>query len=95
MNVLGRSLLYSLMFMTAALSSAQAAAGRELEIYFIDVEGGQSTLIITPDGHSLLVDTGWAGDGTGFRPGNPQKLAMRTELWLPRVMPASSRSTTC
>ena len=30
-----------------------------LEVYFIDVEGGQSTLFVTPDRHSLLVDTGW------------------------------------
>jgi beta-lactamase superfamily II metal-dependent hydrolase len=32
-----------------------------LDIYFIDVEGGQSTLIVTPAGQSLLVDTGFAG----------------------------------
>jgi competence protein ComEC len=30
-----------------------------LQVFFIDVEGGQSTLFVTPDGHSLLVDTGW------------------------------------
>jgi beta-lactamase superfamily II metal-dependent hydrolase len=30
-----------------------------LQIYFIDVEGGQSTLFVTPDGKSLLIDTGW------------------------------------
>jgi competence protein ComEC len=47
------------------------AAPADLEIYFIDVEGGQSTLIVTPDRHSLLIDTGWAGNGTGFSPGNP------------------------
>ena len=32
-----------------------------LQIYFIDVEGGQSTLFVTPDRHSLLIDTGWPG----------------------------------
>jgi beta-lactamase superfamily II metal-dependent hydrolase len=37
------------------------AAGT-LDIYFIDVEGGQSTLIVTPSGESLLVDTGYAGN---------------------------------
>jgi competence protein ComEC len=37
------------------------AASTTLDIYFIDVEGGQSTLIITPTGQSLLVDTGFAG----------------------------------
>ena len=30
-------------------------------MYFIDVEGGQSTLIVTPAGESLLVDTGYDG----------------------------------
>src|SRR5205823_6537633 len=32
-------------------------------IYFIDVEGGQATLIVTPDKHSLLIDAGYAGLG--------------------------------
>jgi len=31
----------------------------KLRIFFIDVEGGQSTLFVTPAGESLLVDTGW------------------------------------
>ncbi len=38
-----------------------AAASSTLDMYFIDVEGGQSTLIITPAGQSLLVDAGYAG----------------------------------
>src|SRR5689334_10947908 len=42
------------------LAAARAAA--TLDIYFIDVEGGQSTLIVTPAGESLLVDTGYAGN---------------------------------
>jgi len=46
------------------LTSGAFAAGRALDIYFIDVEGGQSTLIVTPAGESLLVDTGYpARDG--------------------------------
>ena len=32
-----------------------------LDIYMIDVEGGQATLVVTPSGGSLLVDTGWSG----------------------------------
>lgn len=38
------------------------AARRSLDIYFIDVEGGQSTLVVTPNGQSLLVDAGYAGN---------------------------------
>jgi competence protein ComEC len=30
----------------------------DLQVYFVDVEGGQSTLFVMPDGESLLVDTG-------------------------------------
>jgi beta-lactamase superfamily II metal-dependent hydrolase len=30
-----------------------------LEIYWIDVEGGAATLIVTPRGESILVDSGW------------------------------------
>jgi len=33
-----------------------------LRVYFIDVEGGQSTLFVTPAGQSLLIDTGWPGN---------------------------------
>ena len=46
--------LTALLSLTPALASAQA-----LRLYFIDVEGGQSTLVVTPSGQSLLVDTGW------------------------------------
>jgi competence protein ComEC len=41
------------------LAVPAARAGKALEIYFIDVEGGQSTLIVDPQGESLLIDTGW------------------------------------
>jgi beta-lactamase superfamily II metal-dependent hydrolase len=35
---------------------------RTLDIYYIDTEGGQSTLFVAPMGESLLVDTGNAGE---------------------------------
>jgi competence protein ComEC len=44
-------------------ASATLIGAATLDIYFIDVEGGQSTLFVTPAGESLLVDTGWAGNG--------------------------------
>jgi len=37
-----------------------AAASNTVDIYFIDVEGGQSTLIVTPARESLLAETGVA-----------------------------------
>lgn len=43
-------------------SSCAAAGKRELQVVFVDVEGGQATLFVTPDRHSLLIDTGWPGN---------------------------------
>lgn len=41
---------------------AGKADGR-LDIYFIDVEGGAATLIVTPAGKSILVDSGYPDNG--------------------------------
>jgi beta-lactamase superfamily II metal-dependent hydrolase len=46
-------------FAIAGLPRAWAAKG-VLRAYIIDVEGGQSTLFVTPAGQSLLIDTGWS-----------------------------------
>ena len=40
-----------------------AFGAKSIEIYFIDTEGGQATLIAGPSGQSLLIDTGYAGTG--------------------------------
>jgi competence protein ComEC len=58
-----------------ALSTIRVAgAAATLNIYFIDVEGGQSTLIVTPAGESLLIDAGFPGDGAfASAPGDPSK----------------------
>lgn len=42
-------------------SAAASPAAKSLQIYFIDVEGGQATLLVTAAGQSLLIDTGWPG----------------------------------
>ncbi len=47
--------------LAAALSVAPRAADRQLAIEWIDVLGGAATLIVTPAGESILVDTGWPG----------------------------------
>ncbi|MEO8736169.1 MAG: MBL fold metallo-hydrolase [Edaphobacter sp.] len=46
-------------FASAFVPSHAWAAKGALQVYFIDVEGGQSTLFVTPSGHSMLIDTGW------------------------------------
>jgi competence protein ComEC len=50
----------------ALLSSAWPLSSpdpkKPLHIFFVDVEGGQATLFVTPDQHALLIDTGWSGN---------------------------------
>jgi competence protein ComEC len=45
-----------LSLIAAGMLPAQA---RNLDMYWIDVEGGAATLIVSPSGESLLIDTGW------------------------------------
>ena len=40
---------------------ASGAPARGLHVEWVDVEGGAATLIVTPAGESVLVDTGWPG----------------------------------
>src|SRR5215208_2908283 len=42
-----------------AVALAQAGQSRNLEIYWIDVEGGAATLLVSPSGESLLYDAGY------------------------------------
>ena len=58
-NLYSVALAFTLFMFTG--SARPAGNEKSLQIYFVDVEGGQSTLIVDPAGESLLVDTGWAG----------------------------------
>ena len=49
-------------FLASAQSPQAVPPGKPLEIYFVDVEGGQATLFVTPEGQSLLIDAGWPGN---------------------------------
>src|SRR4030081_2338125 len=40
----------------------QVRQQKPLDIYFIDTEGGQATLFVSPSGQSMLVDTGFPGN---------------------------------
>jgi len=51
----------ALLACVAAVPAAQRPAARGLEIYLIDVEGGNATLFVSPSGQSLLMDTGNGG----------------------------------
>lgn len=54
--------ILSIAILYAIGSSLSFAQSKNLQIYFIDVEGGQATLLVAPSGQSLLVDTGWPGN---------------------------------
>jgi beta-lactamase superfamily II metal-dependent hydrolase len=53
-----RTYLLTVLFL---LASFPLRAAEALNVYFIDVEGGQATLVVAPSGQSLLVDAGWPG----------------------------------
>ena len=58
---------------SVALVSAQRAAPT-LDIYVVDVEGGNATLFVSPSGESLLID---AGNG-GMAAARPRRRAAAT-----------------
>jgi competence protein ComEC len=51
------------------LAAGAARAANTLDIYFIDTEGGQATLLVSPSGQTMMIDTGFAGLDTA----NPDK----------------------
>ena len=67
-----------------AVATAPASApARPLDIYFVDVMGGAATLVVTPEGESVLIDTGWPGEGDR----DPKRIeaVVRDEAKLDRV----------
>jgi beta-lactamase superfamily II metal-dependent hydrolase len=50
-----------LLLISAAASAGSDPARRPLQIYYVDVEGGAATLIVTPAGEAVLIDAGWPG----------------------------------
>jgi len=57
--VMKRFLILTLLLVQSGLLHAQS---RNLDIYCIDVEGGATTLIVSPSGQSMLIDTGFEVD---------------------------------
>jgi beta-lactamase superfamily II metal-dependent hydrolase len=47
---------------TSRARAQQAPQKKPLDIYFLDTEGGQATLFVSPSGQSMLVDTGFPGN---------------------------------
>lgn len=51
--------VFTFLLVPGRARSAAAGATGTFDIYFIDTEGGQATLMVSPAGDSMLVDTGW------------------------------------
>ena len=63
-RVLRASTLFVLALIVSVVShTAPARAARTLDIYIVDVEGGNATLFVSPSGESMLIDSGNAGAG--------------------------------
>ena len=60
--LLAASIFFLVHTSNAAMAQTPPRSGSDLLVYAIDVEGGQATLIVSPSGASLLVDTGWPGN---------------------------------
>ena len=56
-----RRLLFVCVLILSYTLQANCFAKQTLDIYWIDVEGGAATLIVTPAGESILIDTGNPG----------------------------------
>jgi len=51
-------IVLTVMATACAVQAKRVAAAETLDIYFLDMAGGASTLIVTPLGESVLIDTG-------------------------------------
>jgi len=59
----------------------QIAGSPDLQIYWVDVEGGAATLVVSPSGESLLYDSGWeVGDRDAKRIAEAAKAAGITSI---------------
>jgi len=61
-------------------TSGPASSKGDLQIYFVDVEGGQSTLFVAPGGESLLVDTGSPDPRNPTAPRDASRIAAMCKL---------------
>ena len=50
------------LILSAPFAAAQTGSRKTLDIYVVDVEGGNAVLFVAPSGDSMLVDTGNGGD---------------------------------
>jgi competence protein ComEC len=61
-TIVGVAAVCTLALVTAVAGAKSKASigSKDLRIIMVDVEGGAAVLFVTPEGKSLLIDTGWA-----------------------------------
>jgi len=57
------SCVIAIVVSAALVALAQTRGAKTLDIYVVDVEGGNATLFVSPSGQSFLIDTGNGGMG--------------------------------
>jgi len=50
------------LFLLSLAWASPPPVDKALQVYLVDVEGGQATLFVTRGGQSLLIDSGWPGN---------------------------------
>jgi competence protein ComEC len=70
-------LVLALAIFGAAAAGGQTRASKTLDIYVVDVEGGNATLFVSPSGESLLIDTGNIGAAPAARDAGRIMAAMK------------------
>jgi competence protein ComEC len=55
-------IVLAFLILSSSWAVSSDAPQKALHVFFVDVEGGQATLFVTPTGQSLLIDTGWPGN---------------------------------
>ncbi len=59
------------LLLTLAINTPADDPPPGLDIYFIDVQGGAATLVVTPERETILIDSGWPG----FDDRDPKRIA--------------------
>jgi len=66
-NLLAATVAFATLFVLWGANGGAAQTRSNLDIYVIDVEGGNATLLVPPSGESLLIDTGNVGPEAAVR----------------------------
>ena len=66
-NLLAATAAFATLFVLWGANGGAAQTRSALDIYVIDVEGGNATLLVPPSGESLLIDTGNVGPEAAVR----------------------------